>query len=65
MGHTVALLQVVVALAGASGGNHAVNAVGEGLALVEAQRQIEARPPDRAGPDLPTAAEIAADPSLL
>ncbi|HEY3492361.1 MAG TPA: hypothetical protein VGK43_05380 [Solirubrobacterales bacterium] len=69
MGHTAALLQVVVALAAASGGDHAVNAVGEGLALVEARRQVEARPaaprPERARPDLPSAEEIAADPSLL
>ncbi|HXQ89374.1 MAG TPA: hypothetical protein VN733_07000, partial [Solirubrobacterales bacterium] len=68
MGHAAALLQVVVALAGAAGGDHAVNAIGEGLALVEAQRQIEARParqPARPRPDLPSAAEIAADPSLL
>src|SRR5690349_7979038 len=69
MGHTAALLQVVVALAAASGGDHAVHAVGEGLAMVEARRQVEARPPapKPAGPEpeAPTAAEIAADPSKL
>jgi hypothetical protein len=69
MGNTAALLQVIVALAAAGGGDHAVNSVGEGLALVEAQRQVEARPraPKRVRPkpDLPSAAEIAADPSLL
>jgi hypothetical protein len=68
MGHTAAVLQVVVALAATSGGDHAVNAVGEGLAMVEAQRQVAARPaarPARAEPDLPSVAEIAADPSLL
>jgi hypothetical protein len=69
MGHTAALLQVMVALAATGGGDHAVSAVGEGLAMVEARRQVEARPavprPARAKPDTPTAAEIAADPSLL
>ncbi len=65
----MAVLQVVVALAGVGGANHAVNAVGEGLALVEAQRQVASRPsaprPPRREREMPTAAEIAADPSLL
>jgi hypothetical protein len=69
MEHTAALLQVVVALAAAGGGDHAVHAVGEGLAMVEARRQVEARPaepkPARPEPEMPSAAEIAADPSLL
>jgi cell wall-associated NlpC family hydrolase len=69
MVHTAALLQVVVALAATSGGDHAVNAIGESLALVEARRQVEAKPaeptPARPEPKTPTAAEIAADPSLL
>ncbi|HEU4462127.1 MAG TPA: hypothetical protein VFR75_06005, partial [Solirubrobacterales bacterium] len=69
MGHTAALLQVVVALAATGGGDHAVKAVGEGLAMVEAQRQVESRPPAakpaRPKPEMPSAEEIAADPSLL
>jgi hypothetical protein len=69
MEHTAALLQVVVALAAVGGGDHAVNAVGEGLAMVEARRQVEARPPApdpvRREREMPTAAEIAADPSKL
>jgi len=69
MGHTAALLQVIVALAASGGGGHAVNAVGEGLAMVEARREVEARPPAprpaRTEPGAPTAAEIAADPTLL
>jgi hypothetical protein len=69
MGHTAALLQVVVALAAIGGGDHAVNAVGEGLAMVEARRQVEARPPAprpaRRKRQTPSAAEIAADPSKL
>ncbi|HEX6204703.1 MAG TPA: hypothetical protein VFZ29_02730 [Solirubrobacterales bacterium] len=69
MGHTAALLQVMVALAATSGGDHAVRTVGEGLAMAEARRQVEASPaeprPARPKPDMPTAAEIAADPSLL
>ena len=58
-----------MALAAAGGGDHAVNAVGEGLAMVEAQRQVESRPPApkpaQPEPAPPTAAEIAADPSKL
>jgi hypothetical protein len=69
MMHTAALLQVVVALAATGGGDHAVNAVGEGLAMVEAQRQVAERPlapePARPEPAQPSAAEIAADPSKL
>jgi hypothetical protein len=69
MEHAVAVLQVVMALAGVGGGNHAVTAVGEGLALVEARREIESRPlapkPVRREREMPSAAEIAADPSLL
>src|SRR4051794_16447405 len=69
MMHTAALLQVVVALAATGGGDHAVNAVGEGLAMVEAQRQVAARQPApkpaQPEPAQPTAAEIAADPSKL
>ncbi|HEY6729741.1 MAG TPA: hypothetical protein VI039_01820 [Solirubrobacterales bacterium] len=70
MGSTAVVLQVMVALVGASGGDHAVNAVGEGLALVQTRQQIEAQP--KAGPkpapeqaEMPTAEEIAADPTLL
>ena len=58
-----------MALAAAGGGSHAVNAVGQGLAMVEARRQVEARPPaprpDRRKQQMPSAAEIAADPSKL
>ena len=58
-----------MALAATGGGDHAVNAVGEGLAMVEAQRRIESQPaaprPARPKPEMPTAEEIAADPSLL
>ncbi len=68
MGPTVAMLQVTIALIGASGGNQAVNAIGDSLALVEASRQVEARPaaaPARKQAALPSAEEIAADPSVL
>jgi len=68
MGPTAAVLQVTIALIGAGGGNHAVNAIGDSLALVEARRQVESRPAASPPPkkaDLPTAAEIAADPSVL
>ncbi len=65
-----AVLHVTIALIGASGGNHAVNALGDSLALAEARHRIEAAPaaqPKLAAKktDLPTAKEIAADPSLL
>jgi len=72
MGSTAAVLQVTIALIAAGGGNHAVSAIGDSLALVEARRQVESRParsPARKSSaqqdDLPTAAEIAADPSVL
>jgi len=68
MGPTAVVLQVTIALIGASGGNHAVNAIGDSLALVEARRQVEARPapaPARTQAKLPSAEEIAADPTVL
>lgn len=69
MGSAVVLLQVSIALLGASGGNHAVSAVGDSLALVETRHRIEstaARPePEAKQADLPSAEEIAADPTLL
>jgi hypothetical protein len=65
MGSTAALLQVTIALLGAAGGNHAVSAVGDSLALVEARHRIEAAPAAHRKVELPTAEEIAADPTLL
>jgi cell wall-associated NlpC family hydrolase len=68
--HSVAVLQVVVALAGASGGGQAVTTIGDGLALMEARHRIEQSP--AAEPQgttqkakVPSPEEIAADPSLL
>jgi cell wall-associated NlpC family hydrolase len=69
MGPSAAVLQVTIALIGAGGGNQAVNAIGDSLALVEARRQVESRPvappPSRKKVELPTAEEIAADPTVL
>ncbi|HEV2790259.1 MAG TPA: hypothetical protein VGV69_03050 [Solirubrobacterales bacterium] len=70
MGSTAAILQTVIALAGASGGDRAVTAVGDSLALLEARREVESRPapapaPAAAKVELPTAEEIAADPTKL
>jgi cell wall-associated NlpC family hydrolase len=66
---TVAVLQVVVALAGANGGNRAVATIGDGLALMEARQRVEqnrsAGPRPEKKPDLPTPEEIAADPTKL
>jgi cell wall-associated NlpC family hydrolase len=67
---TAAILQVVVALAGASGGNQALTTIGDGLALMEARQRIEQTRTTAPAPaprkvDLPTPKEIAADPSLL
>jgi cell wall-associated NlpC family hydrolase len=67
---TAAVLQVVVALAGAGGGNQAVATIGDGLALMDTRRQIErtgsAEPhPAAKKASLPTPEEIAADPSKL
>ncbi|HEX8050349.1 MAG TPA: hypothetical protein VF504_02685, partial [Solirubrobacterales bacterium] len=61
--------QTVVAVIGASGADRAVDAIGDSLALLNARRQIEttpsAEPEPAAAPAVPTAAEIAADPSKL
>ena len=69
MGSTAALLQTVIALAGASGGDHAVTAVSDSLALLHTRRQVEAEPapepPQATKVKLPTPEEIAADPTLL
>jgi cell wall-associated NlpC family hydrolase len=78
MGPTAALLQTVIALAGAGGGDQAVTAVSDSLAMLHARREVESRPaPGQAGAsaaarpapaaeiELPTAEEIAADPTLL
>jgi cell wall-associated NlpC family hydrolase len=68
--HSVAVLQVVVALAGASGGNQAVATIGDGLALMEARQRIEQNPAAEPRPAVkkakaPSPEEIAADPSVL
>jgi hypothetical protein len=67
MGPTAALLQTVIALAGAGGGHHAVDTIGEGLALLEAQHRIEARA--AAAPKPPakpaTTRKVAIDPDHL
>jgi len=70
MGPAAAILQVAIALLSASGGSQAVGTLGDSLAMVEARHRIEAapaaRPQKRAKKaDLPSAAEIAADPTLL
>ncbi len=68
MGPTAAVLQVTIALIGVSGGNHAVNAIGDSLAMVEARQQVESRPgaaPTQAKVKLPSPEESAADPTLL
>jgi len=68
MGPTAAVLQVTIALIATSGGNHAINAVGDSLALVEARQQVESRPAAAPKPEqakLPSAEEIAADPTVL
>jgi cell wall-associated NlpC family hydrolase len=64
-----AILQVTIALLSASGGSQAISTLGDSLAMVEARHRIEAAPavhPQRAKKvDLPSAEEIAADPTLL
>jgi hypothetical protein len=66
MESTAAILQMVIALAGAGGGDQAVTAVSDSLALIHTRRQIEAEPAP-AAPEvkIPTPEEIAADPSKL
>jgi hypothetical protein len=70
MGSTAAVLQTVIVLVGASGGDRAVGTIGDGLALLETQRRIEtsaARDPQPRTKQvkLPTPEEIAADPTVL
>jgi cell wall-associated NlpC family hydrolase len=68
MGPATAILQVAIALLSASGGSQAVNTLGDSLAMVEARHRIEAAPAAQQQAkkiDLPSAAEIAADPTLL
>lgn len=70
MGQTGVVLQAVIALLGANGGDRAVTAVSDSLALLHVRRQIEAEPGPKARPastkiELPTAEEIAADPTVL
>jgi hypothetical protein len=70
MGSTAAILQVTIALLGASGGDHAVTALSGGLAMVEARHRVEApagrpQPARRRRVKLPSAEEIAADPTSL
>lgn len=77
MGATAALATLAIAFGqvgiGVSGGHQAINSIGDSLALVSVQHQIEAAPaspaskvePEAAAPAVPTAAEIAADPSKL
>jgi len=68
--HTAAVLQVVVALASTSGGDQAIATIGDGLALMEARHRLERAESATASPAVkkvrvPTAEEIAADPSVL
>jgi hypothetical protein len=73
MGATAALATILIAFGhvgmGVSGGDRAVESVGDSLALVSARHQIEATPPEPepkpAAASEPTAAEVAADPSKL
>lgn len=73
MGATAALATVLVAIGhmglGVSGGDRAVTAVSDNLALLHAQHRIEARaaarPRKSATPPTPSAAEVAADPTRL
>lgn len=70
MSQTGALLQTIVALLGANGGDRAVTAVSDSLALAHVRRRLEAKPlparrPGGIEAQFPTAEEIAADPTLL
>jgi cell wall-associated NlpC family hydrolase len=70
MGSTAALLQTLIALAGTGGGDHAVTAVSDSLALLHVRREVEARPAPAPPPvankvKLPAPEEIAADPTVL
>jgi cell wall-associated NlpC family hydrolase len=75
MGATAALATLAIAFGqvgiGVSGSDQTIEAIGDSLALVSARHRIEAAPaqakpqPEATAPAVPTAAEIAADPSKL
>ncbi|HMI81993.1 MAG TPA: hypothetical protein VK480_09430, partial [Solirubrobacterales bacterium] len=71
MGAAAALATLAIAFGqvglNATGGHRTVAAIGDSVALLEAQRRIESGPQRVAAPEthVPTAAEIAADPSKL
>ncbi|HET7455300.1 MAG TPA: hypothetical protein VFJ76_07250 [Solirubrobacterales bacterium] len=79
MGATAALATLAIAFGqvgiGVSGGHQAIESIGDSLALVSVQHRVAAAPakpapkpkpaPEAATADVPTAAEIAADPSKL
>jgi cell wall-associated NlpC family hydrolase len=65
MGSTAVLLQTVIALASASGGHHAVTAVSDSLALLEARHRIEAAPGPASATAAPAPKQVAIDPEHL
>ncbi|HEY8502064.1 MAG TPA: hypothetical protein VIL21_05215 [Solirubrobacterales bacterium] len=71
MGAAAALATLAIAFGqvglGATGGHRTVEAIGDSVVLREAQRRIESGSQQAAAPEtrVPTAAEIAADPSKL
>jgi cell wall-associated NlpC family hydrolase len=73
MGAAAALATLAIALGqagvGASGGHQAIDAIGDSVAMLEARHRIEASPAPKSASAsklrVPTAAEIAADPSKL
>ena len=69
MGQMAAVLQVAIALAGASGGDKAVSTVADSLALLAARQRIERpRAPDpqpQKKARVPSPGKIAADPTAL
>jgi cell wall-associated NlpC family hydrolase len=67
MGSAAALLQTVIALAGASGGHHAIASVSDSLALLEARHRIEAQASngDPAAQRQPAAKPVKIDPEHL
>jgi cell wall-associated NlpC family hydrolase len=56
---------VVSAIASTTNADQALNALGNGLAMIEARKKVAAAAAAAAAPKPPTAAEIAADPSKL
>jgi cell wall-associated NlpC family hydrolase len=56
---------VLTALASSTGADEALGALGDGLALMEARRKVEAKPPPAYGASAPATPPVAGDPATM